>query len=413
VSAVPLERPLPRRHLQAVPNLAAGAAVAPPAVQLVLRTHRACAPEHAGLVRAACMRDRSVLPRWHQDDRGRANAHRGVHVAAPDGAYSAIPTWRSRNHWVTYVIPVAIALHRDVLIKHHVSPHMFREWAKVKSGYADPRTGRRCIVRPSTLARILGVDERHVQNINRAARELGLEQVVLVGRMLNAEECMGARMRGSRQRGLSTEVALTASLFLARAVDSFTPTSGRATTSKSHPSNSSLHGLAAEQKGSAPPTHLRERRIRLKAARRLASETAHAVPWLATERPARLAPALTRFANAAQPWTAQDIADAIATHSTRTGRGAIDPASIRTRPAALLAFILRDLDELADHPGLAHSFSPTPPAEPCSAAECDQGWLELEPGQVTPCPTCPPEIRRSPEADVDTEDREDSEDPPF
>lgn len=408
MSALPAEPPpLQRRgrHLQLVPT----APTIPPAVQLLLRTHRECAPEHAGLVRAACMRDPSVLPRWHQDDRGRSNEHRGVHVAAPDGTYSAIPIWRTRNHWVTVAVPVAIALHADVLTKLHISHHSLREWAKVKSGYADPRTGRRCIVRPVTLARILGVTERHVQNMNRAARLMGLEQVVLVGRMLNVSESMGARQRGSRQRGLSTEVALTISASLARTVDSFTPTSGRATTSKTHPSNSSLHGLAAEQKGSASPTHLHERRIRLKAARRLASETTRTVPWLASERPGRLAPSLMRFATAAQPWTAQDVGDAIATHALHAGHGAIDSASIRTRPAALLAFILRELDEMADHPGLADSFSSTALVA-CSDAECDQGWLEPVPGQVAPCPTCPPEIRSAPEVVVDTED---GDDPPF
>lgn len=402
----------PPRH--ALRPLLSTAVSAPPQVQVAVRMHRECAPEHASLVRSACMQDRSVLPRWHQDDRGRANEHRGVHVVAPAGSYARVPAWLSREHWVTYVVPLAIAQHRDVLIKHHVSPTMLREWAKVKSGYADPRTGRRCIVRPKTLASVLGVDERHVQNINRAARELGLEHVVLVGRMLNQDECMGARRRGSRQRGLSTEVALTVPTFLRRSVDSFTPTSGPATPHKSQGRRVPPHGLAAEQKGSAPPTHLNKGLQRTRRGRQLAADVARKVPWLAEERPGRLAPALMRFAVAGQPWTAQDVADAIGAHTLRTGRGAIQADSIRTRPAAVLAAILRELDVEADHPGLVpFETVEAEPAETCGRTGCDHGWIEDHNGRVRPCPHCPSSVRAQLADDWDPPALDEHGDPPF
>ena len=107
-----------------------------------------------------------------------------------------------------------------------------------------------------------------------------------------------------------------------------------------------------------------------------------------------------RFATATTPWTAQDIEAAITTHSIRTGRGHISVDSIRTRPAALLASILRELDAEADHPGLA-PFVPTPPSAPpapCGTSACDgYGWVQLDDGRVRPCPDCSPAVRTASE----------------
>lgn len=366
-------------------------------LQLTLRQHRQCSPEHASLVRRACMRDRSVLPRWHQDDRGQRNAHLGHHDAAPAGAYSRIPAWSGRDHWVNVTVPVAIAVRPDVLRKHHVSPAMLREAARVKSGYAQQRNGRRCIVRPKTLASVLQVTDRHVKNINACLRELGLEVVVRTGRMLNETERYACWRRGSRQRGLASEVALTTPAPAQSAVDEFTPPKRSLPPQNTYGYLGFLHGLAAEREGAASPQPRRKRRPPLQAARRLAADVVRTVPWLASERPGRLAPALARFAATDQPWTAQDVAHAITTHNLLLGRGPITPDKIRTRPAALLAAILRGLDELADHPTLDPfgPATPPPPAEPCGGPDCDHGWIPASHGCVRPCPDCPPAVRRS------------------
>jgi hypothetical protein len=396
--------------------LGAGPATAPVIplsadLRLQLRIHRKCDARYAPLVRAMCMHDRSVLPRWHQDDRGPRDQHRGIHVAAPDGAYSTVPAWRSREHWVTYAVPAAIAHHREVLRKLHVSETQLREWAKVKSGYAHQSTGRRCVVRPDTLAAVLGVSERHVQNINRAAREIGLEVVALNGRMLTRDEKHHCWRSGSRQRGLATESALTVPSVLRLVVDSFTPARGRGFSPKTSIIRSSPRGLAAKQEGAATPPHPQERRRRKKTARRLASDVVLAVPWLASESPGRLVPTLMRFATAPEPWTAPDVVAVIESHAIRTGRGAIRADRIRTRPAALLASILRGLDVMADHPGL-DPFAPAPQSptfegaafdvaldtatptpvrrESCGRAECDHGWIEQPDGRVVRCAECPP-----------------------
>lgn len=413
---------VPPAHVQAQPSPRARVAHRSidldPADQTRLRTHRRCAPADASLVRRLCRSDTSVLPRWHPDDRGRQNEHRGVHVVASPGAYAAVPVWNGREHWVTFAVPVAIALHRETLQRHHVSPDMLRQWAAVKSGYAEAHTGRRCTTRPDTLASVLDCAPRHVERINRLARELGLEVVVLAGRMLNLDECLTARRRGSRQRGLSTEVALTIPSAVRLAVDSVTPTSGRTTTPPPNTDLWSLHGLSAEKEESAPPTQQPQRRRRSRRAQpacTLAAELTRIVPWLAHERAGRLAPCLTRFVNTEPAWTAQDLAIAIDEHTQRSGQGPIHPSKIRTRPAAVLASIVRNLDVQADHPAIAEPEHSPEPAVACNRADCDgHGWLTIDHGRVTKCPDCPSTMRTwRPERDTPGDERGRDQDPPF
>lgn len=403
------------------------------------RTHRACAPEHAQFVRVACLYDRGVLPRWHQDDRGDRNAHRGVHSRAPEGAYANIAVWNGRQHWLSFVIPTAIACHRELLKREELSPITFSLWARVESGYAqDQRTGRRCIVRPATVATVMGCTPNTVRKCRRVARHLGLQVVVLLGRMLTAEECYAARRRGSRQRGLSTECALTIPRALSSSSVSVSPTRGRASTLPAHLDITPLSALTGEQTEAAspqprprrldrarvgapqePPEPFPTPELPLRVSRRhppqsgrqggCSSHARHAahhlvgmLPWLRTERPGRLAPALTRFvdpAHATPVWTAQDLTDAISDLRTRRGLlTTLTDTHIRTRPAVVLAGFLRQLDPVADHPRLAHL---DPTHLRCHRPECDHGWItvlvpapppreELLHEAVTRCPRCRP-----------------------
>lgn len=359
-----------------------------------LLLHRQCPVERAGLVRRLCRQDRDVLPRWHQDDRGVENCRRGVHVTAPPGAYAEIRAWNGREHWLTFVVPVAIAVHRDVLRAEQLSPATFRMWALVESGYAqDQRTGRRCIVRPATVASVMGMHVDVARTCRRVARKLGLQVVVMMGRMLTVEECMGARLRGSRQRGLSTETALTIPTVLSSAVESATPTSGKALQRKSHLKLGSLHGLAADQTEAAarPPRHRGVRRRRRRD--QVAFELTRRLSWLSTEQPGRIAPALTRFVDAPTPWTAHDITLALEDLLTRNNRGPIRIETVRTRPAAVLAALLRQLDPLIDHPGI-YDVLVYEDLTPCGRSECDgHGWINLAEGLAAKCPECPPGIR--------------------
>lgn len=403
-----------------LPTIAHPAPVTPvPPTWRVLTTHRTCAPEHAGVVRQLAAHARQVLPRWHQDDRGVDNAHRGVHVEAPPGAYAGIRAWRGRKHWLTVVVPVAIAVHHDVLRAEQVSPATFRLWASVESNYAqDQRTGRRCVVRPSTVASVMGMHVDVAKTCRRIARKLGLQVVVLLGRMLTLEESTGARRRGSRQRGLSTETALTIPDVLRSAVDSATPTRGRARPPKTLGRFPFPRGLTADKKEAPSAPHRRKG-----AARDLARALTREVAWLARERPRRITPAVTRFAHADPPWTATDLRLGLEDLVLRRGHGSIRTDRIRTRPAVLLAALLRDLDEVTNHPDL---HTPTPAEQlRCNRDDCDHGWivtdpkkqlihelLGTDPSPVTRCPDCRPGAW-TPDPEDAAGKLDDEEEPPF
>lgn len=382
----------------------------------IVRTHRVCAGEDAEFVRTACLYDRAVLPRWHQDDRGDRNAHRGIHSAAPAGGYAGIRVWHGRQHWLTFIVPVAIALHRDLFRVQELSPVTFALWARVESGYAqDQRTGRRCIVRPDTVASVMGCQVNTVRKCRRIARRIGLQVVIVLGRMLSAAECWAARRRGSRQRGLSTETALTIPSPVALRRVSDTPTRGQPAHPETHHPSPPLGGARADQTEAAPPPHRHRGSPGRSAARRLAAGLVHTVPWLRSERPGRLVPALSRFATARPAWTAHDVIDAVQTIRDRRGLvTTLTDIQIRTRPAVVLAAFLRQLDHHDDHPRLAT----IDPAElRCDQPECDHGWitLDLPPTshhQVRRCQQCRPGAWPAPE-DLENVSLLDGQEPPF
>lgn len=376
------------------------------ALQGILLTHRVCAPEHQAITYRLCRTDRRVLPRFHQDDRGRRNASRGYHDVAPAGAYSGIAAWTNREHFLDLVIEQAIRLRPDVLARRKVSPDMFRRVYLVKSGYAQQRSGRRCIVRPVTVASVVGTHERTVERCAQAARDLGIEVVIREGRMLNEDERGRCRANGSRQRGLSTEVALTVPRWLQPAVERAAVIVDTAAPPKrlGKPRKITTVGTSVTAFGRSRGTALRAGtqkrpspdRCRVLSA---ASELARRLPWLATEGRKRLAPTITRFISAPEPWTAAQLVTAITRISA--DRGPIHEGMIRTRPVALLAALLRRLDPIQDHPGPDGPLCPPPPAPPapCGGTDCDgHGWINLTTAAgyraAHPCPDCPSTIRR-------------------
>lgn len=369
----------------------------------VWQHHRICAPDHAGAVFRRCLRDTSVLPRWHQEDRGQRNAVRGVHVPAAAGAYKGIAVWSGRTHWLDVVVPVAVAAGTALLAKHHVSADTLTRWAVVKSGYADARNGRRCIVRPDTVASVMGVSQATVMRCQRAARAMGLEVVVMQGRMLTLDERLKAGRWGSRQRGLSNEVALTVpghireevarrTRRMSASVDHDTPSRGVWTSSKSNLEYINRHGLRPTRMDGAPRQPLLARRRWMEACR-VASDVSTALPWLSGEGRRRLAPPLMRFLAAETPWTAREIVHAVETSMAL--RGGV-PELIHTRPAVLFAAVLRRLDPVLDHPTMGGSFAQK--SAPCGGSACDGfGWINTTDRSgheiASPCPDCPPAVR--------------------
>lgn len=367
-----------------------------------LRARECTTPPAALRLQAICRYEPRLLPRYHPDDRGWQNRSRGFHQLAPAGAYSRIQTWLSRNDWLDVVVPIVCQLGVDVLRKHSVSIDFMRRWAAVKSAYAHHRTGRRCIVRPKVLAGVLMCQERQVQRANAAARELGLEVVVLRGRMLTYEETAECRRRGSTQRGLASEVALTVpaayreQIDAARArrqppavtsaVDSDTPTSGGCSSQESHLGVTNPCAARGAKKDGASRRH--RRRGAPHPAWPLARTLVRLVPWLRQESPRRLLGALRPFATAALPWTAHDVQLAMGMQATRSGAAAhITPAGAKV-PWALLRHVLAQIDPYADHPRLPELEEATweRPAVECNHPDCDgYGWHNTPTGAVR-CP---------------------------
>ena len=349
-----------------------------------LRGCRVAAAGTAGIIRQLCERDREVLPRWHQEDRGWRDRDRGHHEHAPAGAYAGIRPWNGRDHWLSTVVPAAydlaraqgrfgsrspgqVALGRDLP---QVARDTFLQWARIESLYVqDRRTGRRLIVRPSTVASVMDVAISTVQRCRQIARSLGLYVDVIAGRMLTARECYAARERGSRQRGLSNETALTIPTAIdrglraagrgfpcgrgpGRPVGSATPTSGYLGEIEISPSDWGTDRYAADSEAAPPPPRPRRRPRKSPPAVRLAREATARVPWLAAERLAALIPTLHRFAVSDPVWTAQDLVDTIDGINVQLGYTAVRAEQLRTRGAALLAWYLRDVDPVADHPRL-------------------------------------------------------------
>ena len=366
-------------------------------------TSRECPDGLGPWVERRCMRTPALLPRRHQTDRWRPKsaAPAGLHYETPDGAHTGIPAWRSRRHWLDTVVPAALKLMPEKRAR-LVSEDLLIRYLRVRSGYAHPDTGRGAIVRPDTIASVLGVGKRQVQNAQKVARDMGLEVVIQTGRMLTWAERMEAWRSGSHQRGLATEVSFTIPEPLRKTptesepVDVCTPPRRSKTSSIPRLNSLSPNAAGGETKDAAPPRPRTKEPCRRRAGTHLAGQLVKIVPWLRHEQPGRLGPALARFATASTPWSAQDVALALTDLSRRRGHTtALTEDRILTRPAVVLAGLLRDLDVEADHPTAA-AF-PAEPPKPCRRPDCDHGWITLRDGRgrevVAKCRTCPPGVR--------------------
>jgi hypothetical protein len=310
--------------------------------------------------------DRKVLPAWHVRNAITPRAH--------EGAYSHIAAWQSRRHWLDVVVDLVIEHRPDVLARHKISPDTFRHWARVETLFADWRTGRRCIRRPCTVARLAELHERTVQRCRAAARELGIYVDVVKGRMLRLGEILLARFHGSPQRGLANEAAFTIPhwvqrvldrrsaaeaafretfgttarqalrpvLQLVRGVDAATPTSGATTRTRQLTVDSGSSEPKAKAEPASPaqqPQHVGRRRR--SAGYRLALAVRERLPWLAQCPAGRLSGVLEAYASSAWRWTAQDVVEHVDRTNRARGWTTPQPASVEW-PYALLAAYFRD-----------------------------------------------------------------------
>lgn len=312
------------------------------------------------------------------------------------GAYSRAPAWSSRAHWLEVVLPAAVEHGRDVLRRHHIAPATFVTVMAAHAQHGNDDTGRDCHPDIEHLQTVARCSERTVQRARAAARELGIAREIVRGRHLRLHERLQAHQAGSTQRGWASVYALGCPLWLAHRLGlplaaaypqpnrpSVGPDVGRGTPpiGKSPRDQRSLGRYVssprrAERRAArAAPTGPAGRRRtgatgpgRFNAAGwKLAVALQRRIRALATVHPGRLAPALTRFASASEPWTAAQVHAAL--DRVLATRGWSWPTRPR-HPAGYLARLLREIDHIDQL-----TTSPTSTAGPVHRAG---GIAELE-----------------------------------
>ena len=327
----------------------------PARAPLPVRPRRVEDHQHASRILTLAPRNRAVLPRW-----GLHSPVRSQPIAP--GAYAGTIGWTSREHYLGVVVPITLQLHPGVLRRHEIAVDTFRRFLAAKTLYAqEQRTGRYVIVRPDTIAGLVGLSERHVQKCTRAARELGLEIVLETGRMLSEVETYAARRRGSPQRGLSTTTAFVVPGAIRLSVYSATPTRGRRSTRSTLESRTFETRSARQNRAPLRSARPRERKRGTtgpgEPAWDLAVALTQQVIFLRRCPPGRISAQLRRFTDpgttSGLQWTAERLTRAMDQVNIRLGYTA--PVQAKAAPWALLSWYLGQVDPYADHPAAAAS----------------------------------------------------------
>ena len=315
------------------------------------------------------------------------------------GVYNRAPVWSSRAHWLEVVLPAAVEHGWEVLRRHHIAPATFIRIMAAHAQHGDDDTGRDCHPDVEHLRAVAACSERTVQRARAAARELGIAREIVRGRHLRLDERLQAHEAGSKQRGWASVYALGCPLWLAHRLGlplaavypqrnrpAVGPNVGRGTppVGKSPRDQRSLgkyvsspHSADRRAARAAPTGRPGRRRTvatgtgRFNAAGwELAVALQRRIRTLATIHPGRLAPALTRFATAAEPWAAAQVHAAL--DRVLATRGWSWPTRPR-HPAGYLARLLREIDHIDQL-----TTSPTSPTSPTGPAHRAGGIAELE-----------------------------------
>jgi hypothetical protein len=335
------------------------------------RRPRDFGPDDARLIRYAAEKDRRLLPRRQVNHPG------GVHSRAPEGAYSRLVCWNSRETFLNVDLPILIGLHRDVLRRHGLDPDTFRYGMRLWTLYGDQQgTGRHVIVRPSTVARLAQIGLSTFHRVRRVAEEIGVYSIIQPGRMLSVDEVVRCRDNGSKQRGLSNEggfhLPRSWGRLLALLVGSGTPTRG---TQDSFPMQVSgtegfiargakTRNAAASPRPSPTTRARRPRRWGGRGGRELATKLLQRVVWLANSPSGRfdhagrpvptaaghLAPQLAKFER--HGWLAGDVMAVMDAKTRRLDWDSPTRSQIRISGPAMLRWFLDDVDPVNDHPRL-------------------------------------------------------------
>lgn len=353
---------------------------------------RALDPDHIREIRTRALADprgcRSKLPRWH-----RISGHRvittGLYAGPPSvarynretGTLEILPgkswvyhydpdtgrreavqegttcrtAWNSRRTYITLDLALILSTEaaRAALRACKVDEDTFRRWVEHESLWAEADTGRRIVVRPGEVAKLMEVHKRTVQRCRAVGRLLGMYVTVYTGRMLTMREQIACRYKGSPQRGEAAESAFVrpASLWKTGTVAYLHrgPADGQNSSDRE-----SLVTLKTQgEKGRTSSALTKKSRRRASPAFKLAKDVTKRLPWARKTHPSELAGLLHRFATANLRWTADDVVEHIDNVNMTRGWTSIGgPEDLRHPAYALLSKYLRDVDPVNDHPRL-------------------------------------------------------------
>ena len=275
-----------------------------------------------------------------------------------------LPVWWGRADWVQVEVRGIVREAVDVCRDHHIAPDTVIKVAAAHAEFADSLTGRNC--RP-TNERLLEVAQCSLSTVKRARRvlmELGLMVEVVAGRSnMTLAQRLVAHENGSSHRAIAAEFVLcsrrdrrprlvenpAADLLV---VDGGPPPVGKVVRTSAREISGLLQSKTATKRVAPLPAHTEksDRRPAVvldPAVRRLIRGVKARLVWLAAVHDRRLAPLLTRFAQA--DWTARDVELVVVELLAIRGRRGV-PRDL-VAPWAYLARLLRDVDP-ADRPSL-------------------------------------------------------------
>jgi hypothetical protein len=278
-------------------------------------------------------------------------------------------------------LPAAAREGRDVLRRHHIAGDTFVAVMAAHAQHADDVTGRNSMATVEHIQLLARCSERTVQRARAAARELGVGTEIFRGRHLTLVERLDAHQAGRTFRGWASVYCLGCPRWLARKLPGRRPISvrdvdrnvdgGTPPCKGSIPRNRSLYrsrssALRTDERAPRAASNAKKHPKITSSGRwhpqalELADQLQHLVRTFAGVHPGRLAPTLTRFALAKQPWTAKELRDAIERVQRTHNRTWI---SLPRHSPAYLAWLLRDISPEDNHDSTAEKLRDLQKAE--------------------------------------------------
>lgn len=129
----------------------------------------------------------------------------------PEGAYSKLPCWRSRRHWIQALARALVTdAGRTQLATKKLGRQTVLRVADCDASYADVKTGRELRTAHDTVAQKLGLSRDTVKHARRILTRLGFMRTVVGGRYLTRAEREAAReAHGGTQHRIASTRALT------------------------------------------------------------------------------------------------------------------------------------------------------------------------------------------------------------